>query len=181
MDEKEDAPSLMERGEDAMTEMSNRSVTVTWEDPRAAASLARGLSGLDYLTRVMKGEIAEAPIGRLLDLRFTEVAKGRVVVVGHPGEQHYNPIGTVHGGYLSTMLDSAMGCAVHTELEPGVGYSTVSLQINFVRPVQDGIKELLAEGRVIYAGKRQATAEGAIRDAEGRLYAHGMTTCLVLR
>src|SRR3954471_1946502 len=115
-----------------MNETGNRSVTVTWEDPRAAASQAQKLSGLDYLTRVMKGEISEAPIGRLLDLRFTEVAKGRIVVAGHPGEQHYNPIGLVHGGYLSTMLDSAMGCAVHTELEPGIGYSTVSLQINFV-------------------------------------------------
>lgn len=101
--------------------------------------------------------------------------------MGHPGEQHYNPIGIVHGGYLSTMLDSVMGCAVHTELEPGIGYSTVSLQVNFVRPVQDGIQELLAEGRVVYIGKRQATAEGAIRDSEGRLYAHGMTTCLILR
>jgi uncharacterized protein (TIGR00369 family) len=171
----------MERGEDAMMEMGSRSVTVSWEDPRAAATLARGLSGLDYLTRVMKGEISEAPIGRLLDLRFKEVAKGRVVVVGHPGEQHYNPIGTVHGGYLSTMLDSVMGCAVHTELEPGIGYSTASLQVNFVRPVQDGIKELLAEGRVVYIGKRQATAEGVIRDSEGRLYAHGITTCLILR
>jgi acyl-coenzyme A thioesterase PaaI-like protein len=86
-----------------------------------------------------------------------------VTVVGHPGEQHYNPIGTVHGGYLSTMLDSVMGCAIHTELEPGVGYSTVSLQ------------------RVIYVGKRQAMAEGTIRDSAGRLYAHGMTTCLILR
>jgi uncharacterized protein (TIGR00369 family) len=79
------------------------------------------------------------------------------------------------------MLDSAMGCAVHTELEAGVGYSTVSLQLNFVRPVQEGITELLAEGRVVHLGKRQATAEGSIRDAEGRLYAHAMTTCLVLR
>ena len=164
-----------------MKETGNRSVTVTWEDPRAAASLARGMSGLDYLTGVMKGEISEAPIGRLLDLRFTEVKKGKVVVAGRPGEQHYNPIGLVHGGYLSTMLDSAMGCAVHTELEAGVGYSTVALQINFVRPVQDGIAELQAEGRVIHLGKRQATAEGAIRDSEGRLYAHGMTTCLILR
>jgi uncharacterized protein (TIGR00369 family) len=164
-----------------MTDAGSRSVTVTWEDPRVAAAQARGMSGLDYLTKVMKGEISEAPIGRLLDLRFQEVQKGRVVVVGHPGEQHYNPIGLVHGGYLSTMLDSAMGCAVHTELEAGVGYSTVSLQLNFVRPVQDGITELLAEGRVVHLGKRQATAEGSIRDAEGRLYAHAMTTCLILR
>jgi uncharacterized protein (TIGR00369 family) len=168
-------------GEDEMKDANSRSVTVTWEDPRAAAAQARGMSGLDYLTQVMKGEISEAPIGRLLDLRFQEVQKGRVVVVGRPGEQHYNPIGLVHGGYLSTMLDSAMGCAVHTELEAGVGYSTVALQLNFVRPVQDGITELLAEGRVVHLGKRQATAEGSIRDSEGRLYAHAMTTCLVLR
>lgn len=164
-----------------MTGIDSRSVTVTWEDPRAAAAQAQGMSGLDYLTKVMKGEISEAPIGRLLDVRFHEVQKGRVVVVGRPGEQHYNPIGLVHGGYLSTMLDSAMGCAVHTELEAGVGYSTVSLQLNFVRPVQEGIKELLAEGRVVHLGKRQATAEGFVRDPEGRLYAHAMTTCMVLR
>jgi uncharacterized protein (TIGR00369 family) len=164
-----------------MRNADHRSVTVSWEDPRAAAAQAREMSGLDYLTQVMKGEISEAPIGRLLGLRFHEVQKGRVVVIGRPGEQHYNPIGLVHGGYLSTMLDSALGCAVHTELEAGVGYSTVSLQVNFVRSVQDGIKELLAEGRVVHLGKRQVTAEGAIRDSEGRLYAHAMTTCLVLR
>jgi uncharacterized protein (TIGR00369 family) len=139
------------------------------------------MSGLDYLQAVMNGEISEAPIGSLLDIRFTAVERGRVVVRGRPGEQHYNPIGIVHGGYLSTMLDSAMGCAVHTELEAGVGYATSGLQIYFVRPVLDDITELFAEGRVVYQGKRQATAEGFLRGPDDKLYAHGTTSCMIIR
>jgi uncharacterized protein (TIGR00369 family) len=164
-----------------MTDSTTRSVTVTWEDPRQAAAKAQKMSGLDYLTAVMKGEISEAPIGSLLDIRFTVVERGRIVVRGRPREQHYNPIGLVHGGYLSTMLDSAMGCAVHTELEAGVGYATSGLQVYYVRPVSDDVPELLAEGRVVYVGKRQATAEGFLRGPDNKVYAHGTTSCLILR
>ncbi|WP_437672254.1 PaaI family thioesterase [Sorangium sp. So ce131] len=157
-----------------------RQLVVAWPDPAPAAEKVRSMSGVDYLTAMMKGELPAAPIAHLLGLRLDVVESGRVVVAGTPGEQHQNPIGTVHGGYLSTMLDSAVGCAVHTSLEAGVGYSTVSLQVSFVRGPRAGV-ELFAEGRVVYLGKRHATADGTLRDAEGTLYAHATTTCLILR
>lgn len=163
-----------------MSNDKQRSLHVTWDDPRAAAEMARSMAGLEYLTAVMNGQISAAPIGQLLGIRLVKVEKGSIAIAGQPGEQHYNPIGLVHGGYMSTMLDSAMGCAVHTELPAGAGYSTVALQINFVRPVDDRVRELCAEGRVVHLGKRQATAEGTLRDNQGKLYAHGTSTCLII-
>lgn len=159
----------------------DRSLTVTWSDPAPSLEQAMTRSGLDYLSAMHRGEIPLAPIGSLLGITFAEVSEGRVVIRGEPGEQHLNPIGTVHGGYLSTMLDSAMGCAVHTALPAGVGYGTVSLTVNLVRPVGPQVPELLAEGKVEYVGSRQATASGQLTDPDGKLYAHSTTVCLIVK
>jgi len=161
--------------------VQERRLVVTWEDPAAAIENAPKLSGVAYLTAVMNGELPMPPIAVLLGLRFTVVENGRVVIAGLPGEQHQNPIGIVHGGYTSTMLDSAMGCAVHTALEAGVGYSTTSLTVNFVKAIRAGSPELSAEGKVVHLGKRSATAQGTLCDASGVLYAHATTTCSILR
>ena len=159
-----------------MTTNQERQIVVTWQDPAPAAEKAPTMTGLAYLTATMNNELPIAPIANLLGLRFTVVENGRVVITSQPGEQHHNPIGTAHGGYLSTMLDSVMSCAVHTTLDAGVGYSTIALQVNCVRAA-----ELVAEGRVVHAGKRYATAEGTVRDASGALYAHATATCLILK
>jgi uncharacterized protein (TIGR00369 family) len=164
-----------------MTTNQERQLVVTWQDPAPAAEKVMSMSGLAYLTAMMNGELPMAPLAHLLGLRFAAVETGRVVIAGSPGEQHQNPIGTVHGGYLSTMLDSAVGCAVHAALEAGIGYSTVSLQVSFVRSPRAGGPELFADGRVVHLGKRHATADGTLRDADGTLYAHATTTCLILR
>lgn len=164
-----------------MTTNQERQLVVTWQDPAPAVEKVRSMSGLAYLTAMMNGELPMAPIACLLGLRVAAVEAGRVVITASPGEQHHNPIAMVHGGYLSTMLDSAMGCAVHASLEAGVGYSTVSLQVSFVKAPRAGGPELVAEGRVVHLGKRHATADGTLRDADGTLYAHATTTCLILR
>ena len=105
---------------------------------------------------------------------------GRVVFIGTPRFKHYNPIGTVHGGYAATLLDSCMACAVHTHLQPGQGYTTVEFKINLVRPMTAETGEVRAEGRTINVGRQLATAEGYLYDPAGKLLAHGMTTCIIL-
>lgn len=157
-----------------------RSVHVTWEDPMALARAARELSGLEFLSKIVRGELPWPPIGRLMDFGPTEVAEGRAVFEVEPREQHYNPIGVVHGGLLATLLDSAMACAVHSTLPAGTGYTTVELHVNLVRAAGVDTGRLRAEGEILHRGSRVATAQGRVVDAKGRLYAHGTTTCLVL-
>jgi uncharacterized protein (TIGR00369 family) len=110
---------------------------------------------------------------------LTDVQAGRAVFECEPSEAHYNPIGSVHGGVISTLLDSALSCAVHSTLPAGTGYTTAELKVNFVRPVTTGCGRLRAEGRVIHAGSRLATAEARLTDPAGKLYAHAVGTCLV--
>jgi uncharacterized protein (TIGR00369 family) len=164
-----------------MQTATQRERHVIWQDPLPAAARAKELSGLDYLRAVQRGELPLAPIGHLLGIGLAAVEPGRVVTEAVAHESHYNPIGLVHGGLLATMLDSSMGCAVHSTLPAGVGYSTVQLQVHYVRPVTFQSGKLSCEGSVIYSGSRQATAEGRIVDAKGQLVAHGTTTCLILR
>ena len=139
---------------------------------------APDMSGLDFLRAIAAGGQG-APIAELLEFRPDEIEHGRVVFVGAPDRRHYNPIGAVHGGYLATLLDSAMGCAVHSTLPAGRGYTTVELKVNYVRPLTDRTGPVRAEGKVVHVGGRVATAEGRVVDAAGKLYAHGTTTCLV--
>jgi uncharacterized protein (TIGR00369 family) len=157
-----------------------RSRTIRWDDPAPSALAAGRLSGLEFLTAIRDGRLPPPPIGRLLGFALTEVEHGRAVFECDPWEGQYNPIGSVHGGVISTLLDSALSCAVHTTLAAGTGYTTVELKANFVRPVLAGTGRLRCEGRLIHGGSRLATAEARLTDAGGRLYAHAVGTCLVL-
>ena len=148
-------------------------------DPREVAAKGRELSGMQYIQAIFAGELPPPPISELIGFRGVSAEPGRAVFEMEPGPQHYNPIGSVHGGIALTLLDSAMGCAVHTTLERGVGYTTLEVKTNFVRPITADTGMIRCEGIVIHKGSRVATAEGKVTDAEGKLLAHGTTTCLV--
>lgn len=151
---------------------------VAWQDPLVGARAARSLSGLAYLEAMKTGALPPPPITALVGFELDSAEIDRVVFAFVPGEEHYNPIGSVHGGIVSVLLDSAMGCAVQTRLPAGQGYTTLEFKVNFVRPVTAATGRMTAEGRVVHFGSKTATAEGFLRDAEGRLYAHATTTCL---
>ncbi len=138
------------------------------------------LSGVDRLRAIIDGR-RSAPYGALVGFRPVEVGEGRVVFEGVPGEQHYNPQGIVHGGYAASILDSCMGCAVETMLEAGVSYTTVELKVNFVRAMTAATGTVRAIGTSIHTGRRMATSEGRLLDGDGRLLAHGSTTCMVMQ
>ena len=157
-----------------------RTHTVTWQDPMPLAQAARGMSGLDFLRAVRDGKLPPAPIQALIGMRLAEVEEGRVVWELTPGEQHYNPIGTVHAGVVATLLDSAMACAVHSTLPLGKGYTTLEFKLNLVRAVTASTGMLRARASIAHAGRSTATAEGRLEDASGRLHAHASTTCLIL-
>ena len=160
--------------------MSERSRTVSWQDPLALADAGRALSGAEYLEKLIRGELPPPPIAVLLNFRLDEIAEGRAVFVCDPAEYHYNPIGLVHGGLAATLLDSAMGCAVHSTLPAGVGYTTLEIKVNYLRPLLPDRGRVKCEGTLIHRGSRTATADGRLTDADGRLYAHATTTCLLL-
>ena len=158
-----------------------RTRTISWEDPAPGAEAARKMSGLDYLRAMMRGELPAPPMAALMGFGFVEVDEGRVVFECVPAEYHYNPIGAVHGGFACTLFDSAMGCAVHTELPAGAGYTTVELKVNLLRPITAETGRLLCEGETIHVGGRIATAESRLKDESGRLYGHATTTCMIFR
>lgn len=142
------------------------------------------LSGLDYLQAVARGELPPPPIGDTLGFRLPreeDVQDGQVTFYLTPEEFHYNPIGSVHGGVYATLLDSALGCCIHTKLSAGVGYTTLDLSVKYLRPLKVGMSEVRAVGTVISVSQRVATAEARILDSTGKLYAHATTTCLILR
>jgi uncharacterized protein (TIGR00369 family) len=139
------------------------------------------VTGLEFLRAIAAGEIPGAPIAELLGFAPVEAEEGRVVFAAVPDQRHYNPIGTVHGGLAATLLDSAMGCAVHSTLPARTGYTTLELKVNFTRPMTSETGRILCEGTVVYRGGRVATAEGRVfAEADGKLLAHGSTTCLIL-
>jgi uncharacterized protein (TIGR00369 family) len=154
-------------------------VTVEPLDPRAVAEQGLRLAGMDYIRAIFDGELPAPPISELMGFHGVEAEPGRAVFEMTPGPQHYNPIGSVHGGIALTLLDSAMGCAVHTLLEAGVGYTTLEVKTNFVRPITAETGTIRCEGTVLHRGARVATAEGRLTDAAGKLLAHGTTTCLL--
>jgi len=150
-------------------------------DPREVAAQGLQLSGMQYIQAIFSGELPAPPISELMGFRGVSAEPGRAVFEMEPGPQHYNPIGSVHGGVALTLLDSAMGCAVHTLLEAGVGYTTLEVKTNFVRPITADTGLIRCEGIVIHKGSRIATAEGKLTDANGKLLAHGTTTCLIFQ
>ncbi|MBN9490940.1 MAG: PaaI family thioesterase [Alphaproteobacteria bacterium] len=139
----------------------------------------RGMDGLTLFDEIRAGRLPAPPLAKVLGFWIDEVEAGRVVFAYEPVIDHYNPIGSVHGGIAATLLDSVMGCSVHTQLKAGVGYTTVEIKINYVRAMTDKTGRVRAEGKVINLGSRIATAEGRLTDAAGKLLAHGTTTCLL--
>lgn len=164
-----------------MTDTFARTRTFSWQDPMVGAKAAPTMSGLEYLQAMGRGELPPPPIMATLAIEPVEIVEGRVVFAVTPAEFHYNPIGVVHGGLASTLCDSAMACAIHSTLPAGVGYTTLELKINFVRPLTIATGRVQCEGTIIHPGGRVATAEARITDAAGKLYAHATTTCMILR
>jgi uncharacterized protein (TIGR00369 family) len=143
------------------------------------AETAATMSGLEMLTAMIAGNLPGPPIMQTLDFTLIEVEHGRAVFEGNPAFNHYNPLGTVHGGYAATLLDSCMGCSVHTTLPKGVTYTTLEFKVSLVRAITKDTGVVRAEGKLLNAGRRTATAEGRLTDSNGRLLAHGTTTCLI--
>jgi uncharacterized protein (TIGR00369 family) len=143
--------------------------------------VATAMTGLEFLEKLRNGVLPAPPFAEETDIWITEVEPGRVVFEAKPSPRFLNPLGTVHGGWISTVLDSAMGCAVHSILEAGQAYTSVDMSVSFVRPVFAKTGVLRCEGKLIHAGKRIATSEARLWDAAGTLIAHGSETCLVLR
>jgi uncharacterized protein (TIGR00369 family) len=152
-----------------------------WEDPLPAAAAGAAMAGIDYMRSIVAAEVPPPPIAVTLRFEPVEVEEGRAVFAGQPGEEHYNPIGVVHGGYAATLLDSALGCAVHTTLPAGVGYTSLGLEAKYVRPITRDTGRVVCEANVLYRGRRQATAEANLTAADsGKLLAHGVATCMIL-
>ena len=137
------------------------------------------MSGIDFLRKMFAGEMPHATMMQQVGLTGGSAEPGFVVFRAIPGPQHYNPVGSVHGGFTATLLDSAMGCAVHSMLPAGTLYTSLEFKISLIRPVTKDLGEVRAEGRVLNVGRRVGTADGKLLDAKGRLLAHGTTTCLV--
>ena len=138
-----------------------------------------GRSGLDVLQAMLRGELPYPPIARTLSFQLLEVDVGRAVFQGAPGPDHLNPMGGVHGGWYATLLDSALGCSVHTMMPPGRGYTTAELGVNLVKAIGPKVQRVRAEGKVVHCGRQLATAEARLVGPDGTLYAHATTTCLV--
>lgn len=159
----------------------NRTRRYGWKDPKIGADAARRMSGRDYMTAVMKGELPAGPIMDTLAFRLVEVGDGRCVFECEPGEFVYNAIGSVHGGIPATLIDSAASCAVHTQLPAGTGYTTINLSLDMIKGITDRVGKLRCEGRVVRAGARIAVADAELKGADGTLHARGTATCLILR
>jgi uncharacterized protein (TIGR00369 family) len=161
--------------------VTQRTRSFSWEDPAALAAAGRELPGLQYMQAIVAGTLPAPPIARLLEFAVVEVEEGRALFAMQPAEWMYNPIGSVHGGVAATLLDSCMGCAVHTTLAAGVGYTTADLQVRYLRGMSDATGRVLAEGRVVHRGRRTATAEGRLfAESDETPIAHGTTGCLIL-
>jgi uncharacterized protein (TIGR00369 family) len=156
-----------------------RTRTVEWEDPMLMAQTGMTMNGLDYLQMMIAGKLPPPPIAVLMGFGVAEVDKGRAVFTVEPGEYHYNPIGVVHGGLISTLCDSALGCAIHTMLSAGTGYTTLELHVNFVRPLTRDTGLVRCEANVLHVGRRMGTAEAKVTDRNGKLYGHATTTCMI--
>src|SRR5215217_1205605 len=141
-------------------------------DPREVAERGLRLSGMEYIDAIFRGELPAPPISELMGFRGVSAEPGRAIFEMVPGQQHYNPIGVVHGGIAMTLLDSAMGCAVQTQMPAGGGYTTLEAKTNLVRAITAETGPLRAIGKVVHAGKRVATAEARLEDPSGKLYAH---------
>lgn len=158
---------------------SERATLVRWEDPQVGLAQLPTLDGIDFMKKMTAGELPNAPIANHINMELTEVAHGSVAFQGMPDESHYNPIGMVHGGFVCTLLDSALGCAVHTTLPAGTGYTSIEIKTNFLRPVSADSGPLTCTGRVVKPGRRVAFAEGEIVDVNGKTVASATGSLLI--
>lgn len=158
---------------------TERTRTFSWTDPALHASLVGRRSGLELLRAMSSGELPAPPIMQLIDFAGLEATDGSVTVYLDPQEFHYNPLGTMHGGVISTLLDTAAACSVHTTLPAGVGYTSLDLNVKFLRPVTVASGRLTGTGAVLQRGRRTALAEARLTDAQGRLVAQAMSSCLL--
>jgi uncharacterized protein (TIGR00369 family) len=164
---------------DAPVEAKSR--TITWHDPLASAAIGAEMAGLDYVRAIQSGEVPPPPIAVVMNFSIDQLEEGRAIFIGEPGEEHYNPIGVVHGGYASTILDSALGCSVHTTCPAGVGYTSQTLEVKYLRPITRDTGRVRAEAVVVHRGRKNAVAEAKLTAADnGKLLATGTSTCLIL-
>ena len=140
-----------------------------------------GLTGLEFLQGIVDGKYAQPGMGKTLNFRMVEVSKGIAIFEGHPGKAHLNPMGTVHGGYVSTLLDSALGCAAQTLCDRGFASTSVDLKVNMVRPIFPDTGRLICRAEIVHPGRQLTTVEGRVTDENGKLYAHGSQTCFVFK
>lgn len=138
-----------------------------------------GLSPMQVFDAISAGRLPQPPMGDTLDFIPIRIEPGKAIFQGRPNKRHYNPMGTVHGGWFAAMLDSALGCAVHSTLPAGKGYTTLELKVNLVRALTDAVPFVRAEGTLVHAGRQVATSEARIVGPDGKLYAHATTTCLI--
>ncbi|MFI9613386.1 PaaI family thioesterase [Streptomyces sp. NPDC052023] len=157
-----------------------RSRTFEWEDPQVSAAAVGRASGLEFLQDVLAGRLPGPPIAATLNIALEEVEAGRAVFVMEPGEEHYNPIGSVHGGVYATLLDSAAGCAVQSVLPAGMGYTSLDLNLKFLRPMSVDTGKVRAVGTVLSQGRRTALAQAQLFDATDRLLAHATSSCMLI-
>ena len=164
-----------------MTELdeATQHKTITWVDPRPQAAEALTMSGIDYLQAMINGRFPAPPIAGHINLELVSVAPGVATMTATPDESHYNPIGSVHGGFAATLLDSVCGCAVQTTLPAGMAYTSLDLSVSFLRGMTSETGTVTAQGRVTKPGSRAAFVEADIKDSAGRLLATATSTCLV--
>jgi uncharacterized protein (TIGR00369 family) len=163
-----------------MSDAAPRSRSFEWVDPLATAERVVGMSGLEYMHAVRDGSAPWPPMGVLMNFAMVEAERGRVVITCTPGEEHYNPLGIIHGGLLCTLLDTVIGCATHTTLEQGTGYTSIELKVSYLRPVTLDTGPLTGTGTVTKDGRRVVFAEGTVADGEGNLVATASSSLLVL-
>lgn len=164
-----------------MSDPEIRTKTLEYRPPERDAGKVFGRSGIEHLRAMATGEIADPPISSHVGLRVVRVEVGDVVMTAEPDESHYNPIGSVHGGFFATVLDSVCGCAVHSTLPAGVGYTTLELKVSFLRPVTVDTGSVTAHGWVTKSGRNAAFVEADLRDSAGRVLATASSTCLLVR
>jgi len=159
----------------------DRTRTFGWSDPGEVEKNLRSLPGVEFLKRVARGELPPPPMAQLMNIRLSEVERGRVVFEGTPEEYHYNPLGVVHGGMTATLLDSALGCCVNSCLDAGDLYTTLELKVNYLRPITLDTGRVRAVATVVHIGRTTALVEGKVLDDADKIYAYASSTCLIRR
>jgi uncharacterized protein (TIGR00369 family) len=162
-----------------MTETPDRTLTVTWEDPLIGAAQIQNMTGLEYLQAIVAGKFPPPPIAKLMQFDLDEVSEGRASFTVIPNESHYNPIGTVHGGLVCTLLDSVAGCAAQTTLPKGMAYTSLEIKVSYLRPVLASSGKLTAVGVVTKPGRRAAFVDATVTDGSGKLVATASSTLLI--